>query len=76
MKEFDLQVTKPDNYLGLPTGTIWPLTSHHFRCTFACLAARSALGDIRYLREHYKHWSLDMTLQSATNFNQQLSQIG
>ena len=61
-KEFNLYVKDSDNDINLPSGEIWPLASHHFRRTFACLAARSALGDIRYLREHYKHWSLDMTL--------------
>lgn len=45
----------------------WILTSHQFRRTFATLAARSALGDLRYLREHMKHWSLDMTLYYAKN---------
>ncbi|MFV9533211.1 hypothetical protein ACNUI4_12410 [Pseudomonas aeruginosa] len=23
--------------------------------------ARSQLGDVRYLRDHFKHWTLDMT---------------
>lgn len=64
-REFNLVVKTADNELNLPVGSIWPLASHQFRRTFACLAARSALGDIRYLREHYKHWSLDMTLHYA-----------
>lgn len=63
--EFNLKVKDSNNDLNLPVGSIWPLTSHHFRRTFAVLAARSALGDIRYLREHFKHWSLDMTLHYA-----------
>lgn len=63
--EFNLKVKDSNNDLNLPAGFIWPLTSHHFRRTFAVLAARSALGDIRYLREHFKHWSLDMTLHYA-----------
>lgn len=66
-EEFNLVVKTSDNDLNLPIGTTWPLASHQFRRTFACLAARSALGDIRYLREHYKHWSLDMTLHYAKN---------
>lgn len=68
--QFNLTVKDSDNELKLPTGTVWPLTSHHFRRTFACLAARSALGDLRYLREHFKHWSLDMTLHYANDQNQ------
>lgn len=63
--DFDLRITDNNNDLKLHAGSIWPLTTHHFRRTFACLAARSSLGDLRYLREHYKHWSLDMTLYYA-----------
>jgi integrase len=46
-------------------GEPWPLTPHEFRRTFAVYVARHVLGDIRYLREHFKHWSLDMTLYYA-----------
>ncbi|TXE24292.1 integrase [Serratia marcescens] len=46
-------------------GEIWPLTSHQFRRTFAVFVARNLLGDVRYLREHFKHWSIDMTLYYA-----------
>lgn len=46
-------------------GEIWPLTPHEFRRTFAVYVARHVLGDVRYLREHFKHWSLDMTLYYA-----------
>lgn len=67
--EFNLKVKDSNNDLNLPSGSIWPLTTHHFRRTFAVLAARSALGDIRYLREHFKHWSLDMTLHYAKHNN-------
>jgi len=63
--DFNLRVKDPDNDLNLPIGIVWPLSTHHFRRTFACLAARSSLGDLRYLREHFKHWSLDMTLHYA-----------
>ena len=37
------------------------LTPHQFRRTFAVAVAKSAYGDLRYLRQHFKHWSLDMT---------------
>lgn len=46
-------------------GDLWPLAPHQFRKTFAVYVARNVLGDVRYLREHYKHWSLDMTLYYA-----------
>lgn len=42
-------------------GLDWELTSHQFRRKFANYAARSKFGDLRYLREHFKHWSQDMT---------------
>ncbi|MBN3729649.1 integrase [Burkholderia sp. Tr-20390] len=46
-------------------GEVWPLTTHQFRRTFAVFVARNLLGDVRYLREHFKHWSIDMTLYYA-----------
>lgn len=46
-------------------GQIWPLKNHQFRRTFAVMVARNLMGDVRYLREHFKHWSLDMTLYYA-----------
>lgn len=46
-------------------GETWPITPHQFRRTFAVYVARHVLGDVRYLREHFKHWSLDMTLYYA-----------
>jgi integrase len=46
-------------------GDVWPLSPHQFRRTFARYVARCILGDVRYLREHFKHWSLDMTLGYA-----------
>ncbi len=42
-------------------GLDWNLASHQFRRKFANYAARSQFGDLRYLREHFKHWSQDMT---------------
>ncbi|WP_406622827.1 hypothetical protein [Acidovorax sp. SDU_ACID1] len=48
-------------------GVDWNLATHHFRRKFANYAARSRFGDLRYLREHFKHWSLDMTLAYAMN---------
>lgn len=43
----------------------WDLASHQFRRKFANYAAHSQFGDLRYLREHYAHWSMDMTLGYA-----------
>lgn len=43
-------------------GLSWNLTSHQFRRKFANYAAHSRFGDLRYLKEHYAHWTLDMTL--------------
>ncbi|NMZ71035.1 hypothetical protein SAMN05216370_3656 [Pseudomonas peli] len=40
----------------------WSLSSHQFRRKFANYAAHSKFGDLRYLKEHFAHWSLDMTL--------------
>ncbi len=45
--------------------SFWPLTTHQFRRTFAVFVARNVLGDVRYLRHHFKHWSMDMTLHYA-----------
>lgn len=50
----------------------WNFTPHQFRRTFAIYAAHSAYGDLRYLREHFKHWSLDMTALYALNEQQDL----
>lgn len=41
------------------------MASHQFRRKFANYAAHSQFGDLRYLREHYAHWSMDMTLGYA-----------
>ncbi|WP_227106820.1 site-specific integrase [Chromobacterium rhizoryzae] len=46
-------------------GVNWNLASHQFRRKFANYAAHSQFGDLRYLREHYAHWSMDMTLDYA-----------
>jgi hypothetical protein len=46
-------------------GLTWKLSSHQFRRKFANYAAHSRFGDLRYLKEHYAHWSMDMTLGYA-----------
>ena len=54
-------------------GSDWLLASHQFRRKFANYAARSQFGDLRYLRDHFKHWSMDMTLGYAMNESQEMS---
>lgn len=46
-------------------GLDWDLASHQFRRKFANYAAHSRFGDLRYLKEHFAHWSMDMTLGYA-----------
>lgn len=46
-------------------GLTWSLTSHQFRRKFSNYVAHSQFGDLRYLREHFAHWSMDMTLGYA-----------
>jgi integrase len=54
-------------------GMNWLLASHQFRRKFANYAARSQFGDLRYLREHFKHWTMDMTLGYAMNESQEVA---
>lgn len=42
-------------------GIEWDISPHQFRRKFANYAARSKFGDLRYLRQHFTHWSQDMT---------------
>ena len=63
--EFELVTKDAENDLKLEAGAVFPIKSHMFRRTYATFAARSALGDIRYLREHFKHISIDMSLHYA-----------
>lgn len=46
-------------------GLNWPLATHQFRRKFANYAAHSRFGDLRYLREHFAHWTIDMSLGYA-----------
>jgi len=54
-------------------GLDWEIASHQFRRKFANYAARSQFGDLRYLKEHFKHWSMDMTLGYALNESQEMA---
>jgi integrase len=51
----------------------WSLSTHQFRRTFAVYAARSTFGDLRYLKQHFKHWSMDMSLLYAINELQEMA---
>ncbi len=71
-KHLDLKIESADleqvrDKSNIRGGEIWPLATHQFRRTFARYVARCILGDVRYLRDHFKHWSLDMTLGYAWN---------
>lgn len=57
-------------------GIDWDLTTHQFRRKFSNYAARSRFGDLRYLREHFKHWSMDMTLAYCLNESQEMALYG
>lgn len=61
------------NSFAIACGLDWQLASHQFRRKFANYAARSQFGDLRYLRDHFKHWSLDMTLGYALNEAQEMA---
>lgn len=45
----------------------WNLSAHQFRRTFANYAVHSELGDLRSLKDHFKHWSITMTALYAFN---------
>ena len=46
-------------------GLDWALATHQFRRKFANYVAHSRFGDLRYLREHFAHWTIDMSLGYA-----------
>jgi hypothetical protein len=43
----------------------WMPRPHQLRRTFAVIVAHHAGGDLRFLKDQFKHWSLDMTLLYA-----------
>lgn len=61
------------NQFAKHCGLSWKFASHQFRRKFANYAARSRFGDLRYLKEHFKHWSFDMTLGYALNESQEMA---
>lgn len=50
-------------------GLNWNLASHQFRRKFANYAAHSQFGDLRYLRDHFAHISMDMPISYAMDQN-------
>jgi integrase len=46
-------------------GQPYLLHPHQFRRTYARFIARSQLGDLLTLRDHFGHWSIDMTVYYA-----------
>ncbi|MEI6897412.1 MAG: site-specific integrase [Psychromonas sp.] len=48
-------------------GSDWNLSAHQFRRTFANYVVHSELGDLRALKDHFKHWSITMTALYAYN---------
>lgn len=54
-------------------GINWAFSTHQFRRKFASYAARSRFGDLRYLKKHFKHWTIDMTLLYAVNESQDMA---
>ncbi|MGR5320317.1 site-specific integrase [Vibrio sp. DNB22_19_1] len=48
-------------------GVDWNLAAHQLRRTFANYVVHSELGDLRALKEHFKHWSITMTALYAAN---------
>jgi len=61
------------NTFAKKNGIVWKFASHQFRRKFANYAARSKLGDLRYLKQHFKHWAMDMTLLYALNEAQEMA---
>lgn len=53
-------------------GSNWNFTPHQARRTFAVYVVKNSLGDLRYLRDHFKHWTLDMTAMYSANAKQDL----
>lgn len=54
-----------DMHICASSGIPYPLHTHQFRRTYAYFMARSELGDLLTLRDHFGHWSIDMTTYYA-----------
>ncbi len=54
-----------DHNINDELGQPYRLHTHQFRRTYARFVARAELGDLLTLREHFGHWSIDMTTYYA-----------
>ena len=61
----DLKQFCADQGISGTDGQRFDLHSHMFRRTYARFVARSELGDLLFLRDHFGHWSIDMTTYYA-----------
>jgi len=61
----DLKQFCADHGISGTDGRRFDLHSHMFRRTYARFVARSELGDLIFLRDHFGHWSIDMTTYYA-----------
>ena len=61
----DLKQFCADHGISGTDGQHFDLHSHMFRRTYARFVARSELGDLLFLRDHFGHWSIDMTTYYA-----------
>ncbi len=61
----DLKLFCADHGIAGTDAQLFDLHSHMFRRTYARFVARSELGDLLFLRDHFGHWSIDMTTYYA-----------
>jgi integrase len=61
----DLKSFCADHSILGEDGKPYPLHAHQFRRTYARYVARAELGDLLTLRDHFGHWSIDMTTYYA-----------
>lgn len=58
----DLKNFCTDHHINGDDSQPYLLHAHQFRRTYARFVARAELGDLITLRDHFGHWSLDMTM--------------
>lgn len=62
-----LQLFVERNEIREDRGGLWSISSHQFRRTMARFVAATTFGDLRYLRQHFDHWTLEMTAYYAAD---------
>lgn len=65
-QQINIRISEFCDYSGIN----YHCKSHQFRRTFAVLCVKTGLGDVRYLREQYKHRMLDTSILYAANDRQ------